>query len=640
MSLGQGVLAQCPNTNIFYSDMTPAAVGQTVTDNCYFPGDYATVTVCNGGQYTFQTCGSSIDTEITLLDDTSPFSVLAYNNDACGAQSSVTWTATFSGVVRVLVNEFPCSQGSGCLTLEVTWDSGCSSPVGPGDDCTSPIAVACGSTLTGQTTLNNSDTESEWSCTTLFTPGGDRYYSVNVTDSLATVVRVTMTNVSDDDTYVNVVQASLPCSGSNCNNLVQFDVGLGTFSGTGLNSFDFPVTGAGNWTFIVDSQGDGVSDYDITFECLSSGIEMDTSGCAGPPADSNADGYEVRWNGLLAGSLENGDVGTICYDLFITNPNATAGWEWLKTVEFTLGSCWTNVQNITPSGLSSGNGFFNSPGTWTGSYSPVTNVVSYNFVNATNSIWGDGNASGMSCAQYSFCFQAEVDTTRCSGATNNGLDIIIFAEDDGVGRIGSTQASSALTLSPEFFLSASLPVEMAGFDAWLAAGDVNLAWSTSLEVNNDHFRVERSSNKGHFQDMAILQARGNSRELTRYTYVDKYPEEGENHYRLYQVDRDGREKVVGQKVLYYTAKNEVELVAMGPNPTQGRLTLQLTSSSTNKLVLEVSDQVGRLVMRKDEVLLTGENLVELDMTGWAAGSYLLQLHSTELDKTVKIMKRQ
>ncbi|HHG86310.1 MAG TPA: T9SS type A sorting domain-containing protein [Bacteroidetes bacterium] len=634
----QGLLAQCSNNNAFFLDMSPTTVGQTVSTACIWAGDYATVSVCNGAQYTFETCAGSFDTQVTIRDNASPFGVLAFNDDACSLQSRVIWTATFTGVVRVLVDRYPCSHVTACHSLAVTWNTGCAATGNPGDDCNRAIPVACGNTYTNQASIGNGNTESTWGCTTLSTPGEDRYYALTVSDPSATVVRVTINNVVDTDTYLEVIQAGSTCSGATCNRLAQYDIAAGTFNSSSLNSFDFPVSGAGTWYFIVDSQADGVSSFDIGFECLSSGIQWDTSGCVGPPADTDNNGYEVTWNGGPPGPVWHNDVGTICVTLYVTNPNAS-GWEWLKRVNLNLGSCWTNVQNIVPNTPPGSNGFYNLTGSWSGIYIPGINNVNYTFTNSSNALWGDGNAAGMTCAQYTFCFQATIDTSQCGAGPTNGTDILLFAEDDGVGGFGSTQPSSSLGRYSLFFLQNNvLPVEMANFEARIVQNIVRLDWTTLSETNNDHFRVERSGNGQNYLPLGTISGSGNSQERVSYTHVDAYPLPGENHYRLVQVDQDGAEAVVGQQVLYFVGQDGVELLNFGPNPAQKELVLHISAQEASSLSVQARDQMGRLVQTFSNKLSLGEHTLKLDIQNWPAGIYFLRIQAADMEKTIKVMK--
>lgn len=127
--------AQCANDNIFWVDLTPVTVGVPVSTNAIWGGEYVTVSVCQGASYTFQTCGSTWDTAITLYNNTGG-AAIATNDDFCGLQSSITWTATFTGVLRVLVDFWTCATYNGSALLTVTQNSACAGGGGGGGGCT------------------------------------------------------------------------------------------------------------------------------------------------------------------------------------------------------------------------------------------------------------------------------------------------------------------------------------------------------------------------------------------------------------------------------------------------------------------------------------------------------------------------
>jgi hypothetical protein len=96
--------------------LTPTQAWDDV-DGCNYAGEYAVINVTAGNIYEFSTCSiygslAAYDTELTLLSDQQ--GLLAYNDDFCGAQSYISWTATYTGTVQIHLTEF--ISGSGCWT--------------------------------------------------------------------------------------------------------------------------------------------------------------------------------------------------------------------------------------------------------------------------------------------------------------------------------------------------------------------------------------------------------------------------------------------------------------------------------------------------------------------------------------------
>ncbi len=124
---GLGASAQCLNNNTLTGTAVTVACPGTVTVPCVQGGQYALVNVSLGNIYTFSTCSSTaFDTEISVYNNSGGPS-LAYNDDGCGLQSSIAWTSTISGQVRVLVDQFPCGSNTICIPLTIA----CAAPPPP-----------------------------------------------------------------------------------------------------------------------------------------------------------------------------------------------------------------------------------------------------------------------------------------------------------------------------------------------------------------------------------------------------------------------------------------------------------------------------------------------------------------------------
>lgn len=139
LGMGTYVGAQCTNNNTFLMNATPPASPgvSTMTVNCMNGGQYVTTGVIAGNVYTFSTCGNTaFDTQITVLN-TLTSALIGYNDDACGVQSTVTWTATFTGNVNVLIDQFPCLNSGLCTTLTIT----STPPVQNGNGCNTNTTI-------------------------------------------------------------------------------------------------------------------------------------------------------------------------------------------------------------------------------------------------------------------------------------------------------------------------------------------------------------------------------------------------------------------------------------------------------------------------------------------------------------------
>lgn len=143
--------SQCSNCNAFYpSSAQSISPGQTLTvSTIIYGGDYSTYNVVAGNTYTWSTCGDSdFDTQLTLFQGGTCGSgtVLSYNDDACGLQSTITWTATFTGTVTLLVSQYSCVTNTTSMTLTWSCTGSGGSSGGGGADCANADPFCTGTT--------------------------------------------------------------------------------------------------------------------------------------------------------------------------------------------------------------------------------------------------------------------------------------------------------------------------------------------------------------------------------------------------------------------------------------------------------------------------------------------------------------
>ncbi|MEO1215387.1 MAG: T9SS type A sorting domain-containing protein [Bacteroidota bacterium] len=137
----------------------------------------------------------------------------------------------------------------------------------------------------------------------------------------------------------------------------------------------------------------------------------------------------------------------------------------------------------------------------------------------------------------------------------------------------------------------TLPVEYIDFTAKQVAAEVQLDWSTSLEINSDRFEIERSQDGISFQRIGTVASIGGL-DGTAYRFFDQNPEKGSNIYRLRQVDVDGKYS--------YSSKVEVSFIPtiahkISPNPFSDRFTLSLSDEGNQSYEFELFDLTGKRV---------------------------------------------
>lgn len=131
--------SQCPydNTASAYGTITIAGCPGNTTLSCINGGEEISVNVEAGNQYIFSTCASTtFDSQLTLYDATG-VTVLDYNDDFCGSQSQITWVATYTGIVHILLDEYSCTSNTTCMDLNID----CSVPPATGNGCNTDNSI-------------------------------------------------------------------------------------------------------------------------------------------------------------------------------------------------------------------------------------------------------------------------------------------------------------------------------------------------------------------------------------------------------------------------------------------------------------------------------------------------------------------
>jgi len=197
---------------------------------------------------------------------------------------------------------------------------------------------------------------------------------------------------------------------------------------------------------------------------------------------------------------------------------------------------------------------------------------------------------------------------------------------NGNASFGTTLVGAA-NLSSEGIL----PIILANFSAVVDNGAVDLAWTTDLEVNSDHFVVQSSTNAGaSWDNIATVNAQGNSAIAVNYSFTDKKPAIGTSEYRLEMVDRDG-------KYAYSTVKavriGLMSSVSVYPNPATDYVNVALSGDASVSANIRLINLSGQVLMEKN-VSNAGGTIVPLTVSGFPQGSYLIVVTGSDGTKQV------
>lgn len=170
----------------------------------------------------------------------------------------------------------------------------------------------------------------------------------------------------------------------------------------------------------------------------------------------------------------------------------------------------------------------------------------------------------------------------------------------------------------------TVPIILTNFSATLNSNKVHLDWSTSQEINNKHFTVEKSNNGINYSLLTKVNAVGNSSITTNYQYIDATPFEGVNYYRLSQTNNDGTTKYFEiKKIIYKSAKNfSTSIINAGKN----RISLLINSIKSENIVIQIFDMQGRTILTTNATIPSGNTTKQLSLQ---SGVYVIKLSNSD-----------
>ena len=174
-----------------------------------------------------------------------------------------------------------------------------------------------------------------------------------------------------------------------------------------------------------------------------------------------------------------------------------------------------------------------------------------------------------------------------------------------------------------------LPIELLSYTAVCKDNKAVLNWSTSSELNNDYFTIEKSTDAVYYEAVARINGSNNKSTVTNYSWTDDNFLGGTTYYRLKQTDFNGEVEYYGVRT---TTCEELGKINFYPNPFKNSINIQLSDNITYPITIEVLDYLGRKV--HEETLQTSE--VEISLNDQLpSGTYFVKV----VNETTHVVER-
>jgi hypothetical protein len=177
------------------------------------------------------------------------------------------------------------------------------------------------------------------------------------------------------------------------------------------------------------------------------------------------------------------------------------------------------------------------------------------------------------------------------------------------------QTISAATITPALLLS---------FTGQSANSKATLNWVMEDQTNCKYFAIERTGEEGSFDSIDVVTGINNDNQ-TNYTFTDTHMLNGNNYYRLRQVDKDGVTRY--SKVVTLDNAATTVRFSVYPNPAAAVLHFAITSPAPEQVTVQVYNLAGIVVMSSQQELSAGNNQQSVAISGLKSGNYFLKITS-------------
>ncbi|MEO8116466.1 MAG: T9SS type A sorting domain-containing protein, partial [Bacteroidota bacterium] len=275
---------------------------------------------------------------------------------------------------------------------------------------------------------------------------------------------------------------------------------------------------------------------------------------------------------------------------------------------------------------------------------PNTSGVSWDAGTVQEVTWDVANSTSapVSCTSVNILLSLDGGITfpivLAANTPNDGSENILVPNFDvSTARIKVASVGNIFfdINNKDFTITGILPVTWLSFTAEKSgANTVLLNWSTANELNNDHFEVERSNDGTNFAMITNIKAGSNPNQVQQYAYTDKAALQGDNYYRVKQVDLDGRFTYTDIKKV--TLDGASTFFSIRPNPVVDKATL-VASTRLNNVRISMVSTTGKTVYTTSQILVNAGDVLTIPVSNLAKGVYIIKITSDEGNKTEKLV---
>lgn len=186
---------------------------------------------------------------------------------------------------------------------------------------------------------------------------------------------------------------------------------------------------------------------------------------------------------------------------------------------------------------------------------------------------------------------------------------------NGDDDLGNSSGSAYVYELPFAF-----PIQLIDFSGFVDKQSIQLNWSTAQEINNKGFDLEKSDNSKDWEKITFVEAAENSDQIKNYSFIDIEPFDGNNFYRLKQIDLGGEFEY--SNIIEIAFQNTNSAIKVFPNPNFGIFFIQIKNYNQKNAIFELYNSFANLVWQ-DKRLIHQSEIAEIS-GNFPKGVYFLR----------------
>jgi hypothetical protein len=191
--------------------------------------------------------------------------------------------------------------------------------------------------------------------------------------------------------------------------------------------------------------------------------------------------------------------------------------------------------------------------------------------------------------------------------------------------------------------NAPLPIVLESFFANCinANKETEINWTTASEINNNYFTIEKSLDGIYYSKLAeVPSENGNSVIPQDYSYIDEFPYNGSNYYRLKQTDNNGSSETFDPFVIdceYDIDESTIYNVFYDSDSENISFTINSASENLSSYYVSCYDVKGQKLLQEELILNKGQNTVYIQTQNLGKGIYFISFMNESYSGAQKLI---